>query len=280
MAKKKASKVRSRIFLYITAILLGIVFIFPFYYLIINSLKSLYVSQSILPQGLHWENFYYAVTLVPFFNQLKNSFLLILYNSIPVLIFNIIMGFAFARLKAPGKNFVFMLLLSTIMLPGVATQIPQYLLFNRLGLRNTFWIWTLNAIGGSAVYIFLYRQFFANIPKELEEAARIDGCSTLRMLLKVFMPLAKPVIVIVTFQDFFSIWSDFMGPFMFLNMEKWPLSTALMGAYYSFPGEAVHRNMDSVVNAASILLILPVIVAFAFSQKYLVEGISTSGIKG
>jgi ABC-type glycerol-3-phosphate transport system permease component len=273
-----AKKQIYKIFLYTVAILLSIAFVAPFYYTLVNSLKGLYDTPSMIPQGFNLSNYKLAVTLIPFFDQLKNSLLLILFDAIPCFIFNLIIGFAFARLKAPGKSFIFMLVLSTLILPQVATQIPQYLMYTRIGLTNTFWIWTIGAIGGNAVYIFLYRQFFAGIPKELEEAARIDGCSFIIMLVRIFIPLAVPVIVIVTFQDFFWVWSDFMTPFMYLHMDKWPLSTALFGVSYSIEGSP-NVQLDSLVDAAAILLLVPVIIAFAFAQSYLVEGISTTGIK-
>lgn len=275
---QSATKRLWSIFLHTLAILLAVAFLSPFYYTIVTSLKDLYDSPSMIPKGFHIDNYYLAVTLIPFFRMLKNSFFIILFDSIPCLVVNLLMGFAFARLKAPGKNFIFMLVLSTMILPGVATQIPQYIMYNKVGLTNTFWIWTLGAVGGNAVYVFLYRQFFSGIPKELEEAARVDGCSTVGMLIKIFVPLSVPVIVIVTFQDLLWAWSDFMTPFMFLHSEKWPLATSLFGVLYTIEGSP-NITMDSLIAAAAVLMIIPVIIAFAFAQSYLVEGIATTGIK-
>ena len=276
---KTAAKKLSRIFLYTLAIFLGIAFITPFYYTLVNSLKGLFDTPNMMPQGFHFNNYRLAVTLIPFFEQLKSSLLLIVSDMIPCLIVNLMIGFAFARLKAPGKNFMFMLMLSTIILPYVAIQIPQFILFSKIGLTNTYWIWAINAFGGNGIYIFLYRQFFSGIPKELEESARLDGCSIMGMLFRIFVPLAVPVIVIVTFQDFYWVWSDYMTPFMYLHYDKWPLSTALFGVTYTIENAPLAK-LDSVVDAATILLIIPVIAAFAFAQRHLVAGIATTGIKG
>jgi len=274
----KISKKTSHVSLYIIAIFLCILFLLPFYYTIVNSLKSIYDSPSIFWQGLHFENYYLAVTLIPFFQELKSSVLLVFYELVPNLFFNIMIGYAFARLKAPGKNFLFILCISTLMLPQVAIQIPQYMMYSKIGLTNNYLVWSLNVIG-NGMYVFLFRQFFAGIPKALEEAAIIDGCSRLGILFRIFMPLAVPVIAIALFQDFYWVWSDPISPFMYLHSEKWPLATALFGVSYTIKGSA-NVQLDSLIDAASILMTLPILAAFAFAQKHLAEGIATTGIKG
>ncbi len=271
-------KIINKIVLYTLAIFLCIFFLLPFYYTLVNSLKGLYDSPSIFPQGLHFENYYYAVTLIPFLRELKSSVLLVLFELIPNMTFNIMIGYAFARLKAPGKSFLFMLCLSTLMLPQVAVQIPQYVLFNKIGLTNNYLIWTFNVIG-HGMYVFLFRQYFAGIPKEMEEAAIIDGCSRIGVLFKIFVPLAVPVIAIALFQDFYWVWSDPIQPFMYLNSDKWPLSTALFGVQYTIDG-SLGQQFDSLINASSLLLTIPILVSFALAQRYLSEGIVTTGIKG
>jgi multiple sugar transport system permease protein len=272
------SKKTSKVILYILSIFLCVVFLLPFYYTAVNSLKDIYASPSIKIQGFHYENYYLAVTLIPFLRELKSSVLLVLFELIPNLFFNLLIAYAFARLNAPGKNFLFMLCLSTLMLPQVATQIPQFMMYSKIGLTNTYIIWSLNVIG-NGVYVFLFRQFFAGIPKALEEAAIIDGCSRIGILFKVFLPVSVPVIAIALFQDFCWVWSDSISPFLYLHSEKWPLATALFGVSYTIKGSA-NVQLDSLIDAASILITIPVIAAFAFAQKHLAEGIVTTGIKG
>ena len=189
-----------RALLYVVIILFGVTFAFPFFLTLMNSLKPLTASvglSQIIPSEFHWENYYYAVTLIPFFKYLLNSLIIVAIVVPMCTIINMVIGYAFARLRARGKDVMFVIVLSTMMIPGIVTMIPQYILYNVLGITDTFFIYVLGNIGGGAYNIFLFKQFFSAMPKELEEAAKIDGAGTLQTIFRIFAPAAKPVIIIV-----------------------------------------------------------------------------------
>jgi multiple sugar transport system permease protein len=279
--KKKIANIINRFVIYSTLIICSFMFFFPFFLTIMNSLQSLEPgTKPVIPEVLRWKNYYLAVTLIPFFNYLKNSFILVVIAlgiGVPI---NLVIGYAFARLRAPGKNVLFTIVLSTMMIPGIVTMIPQYILFSKIGLTNTFWIWILGALGGNAFSIFLFRQFFAAMPRELEEAAKIDGCSVLGTIFRIFVPCAKPVLIVVCVNAFMGAWGDYMGPFMYLAPNKYPLAMALFGGVsYKIEGSP-DLVMDALINCAAIIMTIPSIAGFFISQKYIVEGIVTTGIKG
>ncbi|MEG1687306.1 MAG: carbohydrate ABC transporter permease [Angelakisella sp.] len=279
--KRKVRELGKKVVLYTILCTLAVIFLFPFVLTILNSLQDLNPgAKKIIPDVFHWENYYLAVTLIPFTRYLMNSLTLVCISVSLSVFMNLIMGYAFARVRAPGKNIVFTIVLSTMMIPGIVTMIPQYILFNTIGLMDTYWLWVITGFGGSAFNIFLYRQFFAAMPKALEEAATVDGCSVLGTIFRIFVPSSKPVMMIVAVNAFQWVWNDYMMPFMYLSEKKYPLSMALFGTTtYIIPGSP-NLVMDSLINCAAILMSIPAIIIFFFGQKYLVEGIVTTGIKG
>ena len=279
MTSKKKSKA-SKILYYSFLCLVGLTFIFPIYYTLINALRGIYSTPAILlPKGLEWINFQYAVTLIPFFKYLKNS-LIILVISIGLGVpFNFLYGYALARVEAPGRSIIFYIVLSQMMIPTFALQIPQYILFSNYGFQDTFWIWVLTAVGGSAGLIFLFRQYLLSMPRALEEAAIIDGCSSLQVLTKIALPLSKPVLAIGLFNLFTANWGDYMTPYMYLTKENYPLIMALFGLDYTLPANPGFVLVP-VKNAAVILLMIPTMIVFFLCQKQLVEGATYSGVKG
>lgn len=266
-------------FMYVLAIFLSLIFLLPLVFTFTNSLRDLYGSPVLIPKTLHWSNYNLAVTLVPFWTYVKNSFIITGISVSLAIVMNFLFGYAFARLNAPGKNAMFILVLSMLMIPGIAIQIPQFVIFSNIGIKDTYWIWILNGIGGNAFYIFLFRQFLSSLPRDLEDAARIDGCSTFTMITRIFVPLSWPSIAVVAMLDFNGAWGDYMTGYMFLSPKNYPLSTALISTSYSLPNQPTIQ-LEPVINAAAVLLTLPVIVVFFLGQRYLVEGIVTTGIKG
>ena len=177
---------------YLFATLLAIVFLFPFYYTLINSLRPIMSSPALLKfKGFEFINFKYAVTLVPFFKYLKNTILIELIGLSTGFITTFMYGYALARLKAPGKSIVFYMILSSMMVPTMAIQVPQFVLFSNLGLKDTYWIYVINGLAGSAVNVFAYRQYLASFPGSIEEAARIDGCTRFSLMWRVVVPISK-----------------------------------------------------------------------------------------
>lgn len=268
----------ARVGLYGLLILLSVIFVMPLYWLVTNSLQSAGSSMAFWPKGLHWENYFFAVTFIDYWKYARNS---IIITSISVAIpafTSALVGFGFARLSGPGKNVLFMLMLSTMMLPEIVTQIPTYVFFFQIGFNHTFWPWLFWAIGGSAVSIFLYRQFFSGIPQDLEEAARIDGCSTFRIFWSIFLPVSLPVIATVFILLFNRAWgNDYVTPFMFLRLDQYPLSTALFSVGYTWPSG---QSIPIVQSAGVVLFVLPIIAVFIAGQRNLVEGVVYSSVKG
>jgi ABC-type glycerol-3-phosphate transport system permease component len=228
---------------------------------------------------LDWSNYVFAVTGIDFFGYLTNSVIICAIFVPLTTLSSALAGFAFARLHAPGKKTLFLIVTSTMMLPGIVTQIPTYILFHKLDIINTFYPWLLWGIGGSPFFIFMFRQFFSSIPKELEEAARIDGCSTFRMYWNIFLPLATPATWTTIIMCFQGTWGDFITPFMFLQESKYPLAAALATIGYHLPANPSVTLVEPS-SAAAILFMLPVIATFFFGQRYLVEGIVAGSVKG
>lgn len=265
---------------YILATIISVIFLFPIYYTLINSIRGLNSLPAIFtPTAYEWVNFKLAITLIPYGKYLLNS-VIILAITVPLgLVVNVIYGYALAKLKARGQSVIFYAVLLTMMLPTFAIQIPQYILFSKVGLTDTFLLWVFEAAAGNAGIIFLSRQYFYSMPRALMEAAYIDGCSPFSAFMKVLMPLAKPLCAIVIFQIFNFNWGDYMTPYMYLSRDKYPLVMSMFSpSEYVMPG--TNTVLTPVVNAASLIFIIPVLILFFCCQKHLVEGASASGIKG
>jgi multiple sugar transport system permease protein len=279
MVNAGINKPQLRVAVYGMLAVLTVIFVYPLYITVANSLNPLYSLPTLLPTAFNLQNYKMAVTMIEFSAFLKNSIIICAIYVPLTTITSALAGFAFARLKAPGKKLLFVIITSTMMLPGIVTQVPTYILFHKLNFIDTFYPWLLWGIGGSAFFIFMYRQFFSSIPKELEEAARIDGCSTLRMYATIFMPLATPATWTTAIMLFQGTWGDFMTPFMFLRDEHYPLATALATIGYHLPDNP-NVVLQQPSSAAAILFMIPTIAAYFFGQRYLVDGIAAGAVKG
>ncbi len=186
-----------------------------------------------------------------------------------------LVAYAFARLRAPGRDSLFILVLATIMLPAQVTMIPLFIIFRGLGWYDTLLPLIVPAFFGSAFYIFLMRQFFLTIPAELEDAAKIDGCGAFRTYWQVFLPLSKPVLVTVIVFSFVAHWNDFMTPLIYLNsVEKRTLALGLATFQDAWGVDIVS------LMAASTVVLIPVLVIFFLAQRYFVQGVVMTGLKG
>ncbi len=281
--RKRATSAVGRVGLYIVLTAFALAFSFPFFLTIMSSLKplSLFQTSAIIPEEFAWKNYYLAVTLVPFARYTLNSLIIVAIVVFCGVVPNLIQGYAFARLRAPGKSVVFTIVLSTMMIPSIVTGIPLYILYNKLGIMDTYLIYLIGGFGGSAFNIFLFRQFFAAMPKELEEAAKIDGCSVMGTLFRIFVPSALPVTIIVAVAAFNAGWGDFMTPWMYFSEDKYPLAMILFnGVSYRLPGAPEGMTYPSLVACAAIMMSIPAIIGFFISQKHIVQGIVTTGLKG
>lgn len=230
------------------------------------------------PQPILWSNYPAALTYQPFFTYFWNSVQVTMLSVVGAVLTASLVAYAFARLRAPGKNFLFGILLSTLMLPGEVTLVPIYLIFRWLDWLDTYGPLIVPSwFGGSAFYIFLLRQFFMTLPTELDDAAKIDGASLFSIYWRILMPLSKPALASVAVFAFFSNWSNFQAPLIYLTtIEKFTIPVGLR-LYLSTIGNNMHWNY---LMAATIVSIIPPIVIFFTSQRFFVEGAVLTGVKG
>ncbi|MET1005907.1 MAG: carbohydrate ABC transporter permease [Propionibacteriaceae bacterium] len=250
----------------------------PVAWMVLTSLKSptqVFVMPPIWVFSPQWHNYLDVLTLVPFQKYILNTATIVGLVVLGTLLSCSFCAYGFARLKAPGRNAIFFILMATLMLPTTVTLVPTYIVFNHIGWLNTFKPLILPAFFGSAFFIFLFRQFFLGIPKELEEAARIDGASYLRIWWTIFLPLSWPVIATVTVFTFIGAYNDFFGPVIYLSDEsKYTIAVAL--SYFSGSpriGPQIHLTM-----AATTIAALPSILVFLLAQRYFIRGIAVSGV--
>jgi multiple sugar transport system permease protein len=265
---------------YVLLMGLAVLFAGPFAWLVLAALKTkaewVAIPPKILPEVPRWGNFTEALTEINFGAYLGNSLFLSFLYAVLVTFSSAAVGFGFARLRGRGKRPLFVLLLSTMMLPQILTLIPTYVLFAQVGLVNTYWPWVLWGLAASPYLVFLFRQFFAAIPAELEDAAIIDGCGYGRIFLQIFLPLSRPVLLTSFLLSFTWIWGDYIAPALLLDPDHTTLSVAI-SAFYLDP----HGNPDATVQAAAAALyVVPVLVIFLFAQRYFIRGIVGSGVKG
>jgi multiple sugar transport system permease protein len=232
------------------------------------------------PVGLKVQNYPEALDyLPPETNRglvyLKNTLILVVLNVIGTILSSSIVAYAFARMRFPGKNVLFLVLLSTMMLPAAVTLIPQFLIFRSLGWIDTLRPLWVTAFLGSAFNIFLLRQFFMTIPLELEDAAKIDGCSYLRTFWQVMLPQIKPALAVVAIWTFLAAWNNFLGPLIYVNSpENMPISYAVQ----LFQSD--RTNEPGLLMAFATMAMIPVLLVFFFAQKYFIEGVTLSGLGG
>jgi multiple sugar transport system permease protein len=269
---------RKRVVPHVPLILIGLLFLTPFVWLVITSIETtqeIFSTRPILfPSKVVWSNYPHAIQDFPFFRYTYNTLFICFFSIAGTLLSCPLVAYSFARMRYPGRNILFFLMLATMILPSQVTMVPLYIMWDRLGFVNTYWPLVLPHFFGNAMYIFLLRQFFMSIPFELSEAAKIDGASEFRTFLQVVVPLAKPVIYTVALFQFLGCWSDFMGPLIYLNdPNKWTLSIGLQ----SFIGD--HNVEWGLLMAASTLFTLPIIVIYFFIQRKFIEGITLTGLK-
>jgi len=252
-------------------------FALPLFWVLVTSLKkqSEYGS-ALFPAEPQWLNYELAVALADFAHFAANSlFLSGAYAFLAVLV-SALVGYGFARHEGPGRNKLFVLVLATWMVPNLVLFVPQFVMFARLGLTNTYWPWILWGLGGSPFAIFLFRQFFASFPRELDDAAEVDGAGPLRIFLQIYLPNAGPALAASAIFMFLWVWGDWLYPALLLHQDNTTLAVRMANAYADPHG----NPLQTVTMAGVVLYILPLIAFFAFAQRFIVRGIVTTGIKG
>ncbi len=259
----------------------AVLFLMPLYIMVAMSLKTpgelAATSSFAWPKEPTWDNYRQVLTNenAPFFTFLRNSALVSTLSTLGALMSAALVAFAFARLRFPGRDRLFLILLATMMLPGIVTMIPTYVEFKYLHWVDTFLPLTVPAFfGGGAYNIFLLRQFFMGIPRDIDEAALLDGASQATIFWRLILPNSGPALATVGIFGFIYSWKDLMGPLLYLNSpEKQTLELGL-NTYRTLQSEQWHLLM-----AGSVLVMIPLLVMFVLGQRYFVKGIVMSGIK-
>jgi multiple sugar transport system permease protein len=257
----------------------AILFLLPLFWMASSSLKPNYQVLEFpprwLPNPVRWANYPEALTYVPFGRYALNTLVIAVLTIVGHVLSCTVVAYGFARLRAPGKDVLFVVLLATMMLPYPVTMIPIYVGFKTLGWINSILPLVVPAFFGSPFYIFLLRQFFMTIPPDLEDAARIDGANTVQIIWHVLLPVIRPAIATVAVFTFQAAWTDFLPPLIYLHdQSKYTISLGL-----SFFRSSYDVRW-SYLMAASLTTMLPVVVMFFVAQKSFIEGITLTGIKG
>ncbi len=259
-------------------ILVGVLFFFPFAWLVLTSLKSVQeiflFPPTILPQKVVWSNYAKAVTAIPFLQYFENTMTITIGKIVGSVLSCSLVAYGFSRIEWPGRETVFVLVLATMMLPFQVTMIPLYIIFDRIHWIGTYYPLIIPSWFASAYFVFMLRQFFRTIPTELSEAARIDGCSEPRIYWQIILPLAQPALATLVLFQFMWTWNDFFGPLLYLNDPRnWTLALGLLQFRSS------HAVAWEQLMAASTLVTLPSVIIYFFGQKTFIQGITTTGFK-
>ncbi|MDQ1914690.1 carbohydrate ABC transporter permease [Paenibacillus sp. GD4] len=273
-----------RIIKHAALLLLGWIMVYPMIWLFFSSFKTnadLFGSVSLWPSEFVWDSYvkgWGGTGQYSYRTFFFNTFLLVVPTVLLTVASSVLVAYGFARFKFPLRNLMFILMISTLMLPHTVVLIPRYLIFRNLGWLDSYWPFIVPAAFGCfPFFIFMLVQFFRGLPRELDESAVMDGCSPPSILFRILLPLCLPALISAGIFQFIWTWNDFFNPLIFINsVKKFPLSLALRMSIDSTGGN-VEWNQ---ILAMSMLAILPPVLLFFFSQKYFVEGIATTGIKG
>jgi multiple sugar transport system permease protein len=273
-----------RVLLFVALAVLGLLFTIPMIWAVLSALKTpqelAMFPPRVLPERPVWSNFIQVWSEVPFFSFLQNTLIVAVLSVIGDILTAVLVAYGFSRFRFPGRDMLFLLVISTLLLPPEVTLIPQFIMFKWAGLLDTLTALIIPSyLATSAFSIFLMRQFFLTLPRDLDEAAMIDGAGSLRILWQILMPLAKPGITTVALFSFLFHWNDFIRPLIFLNSaEKFTLSLGLRFFQKSVTtGGGLPQ--DNLLMAAAVMMTLPVMLLFFFSQRYFIQGSAMAGIK-
>lgn len=272
-----------RVLTYIILIVGSIVALIPMFWAVSTSLKTLQEigdwPPHLFPQTIMWENYAEVFNIVPVGIYFRNTMIIVAAAMFGAVVTCSFVAYGFARTKFPGRNLLFMLLLSTMMMPYIVRLIPLFMIYKNIGWINTFYPITVPALlGRSAFYIFLLRQFMRGIPDDLSDAARIDGCSHFGIWWRIVLPLSKPALATVAVFAFQGAWNNFLAPLVYMGGEP-ELRPLAVGLYYfrNMPGQV---SQTHYLMAMSVMMMMPVLVIFAIGQRYFIRGVTMSGLKG
>lgn len=275
----RSQRLRPAVAHYAALTVLGAVFLFPFFWMVSTSLKTnqeiFRWPPSLLPEVAQWGNYVRAVQAFPFAQYLFNTLCIAGFSVLGAVVSSSLVAYGFARIRWPGRDALFIVLLATMMLPVQVTMVPLFVLFKSLGWIDTFYPLIVPSFFAGPFYVFLLRQFYLTIPEALSEAAVVDGANHAQIFLRIMMPLTKPAMAAVALFQFVAAWTDFLGPLIYLQDEsKFTLQLGLQ----MFFGQ--HYSEWSLIMATSVLIALPLIVVFFLTQRTFIEGIALTGLRG
>lgn len=263
---------------YILLSTVSIVMIFPFIWMVFTAFKGnqeVYVyPPTFFPQEFHWENFSHVLETVPFVRFYFNSLLVTILITVSQVVTSALAAYAFARLEFFGKNFLFILYLATLVIPNQVTMLPLFLLVSRLGWIDTYQALVVPFLA-NAFAVFFLRQFFAGLPRELEDAARVDGAGRLRILLQIILPLARPALATITLFIFLAEWDSYLWPLIVTNSQA--MRTLPIGLRFFVEESGAQLNY---MMAGALMAVIPIILLFFVAQRQFIEGIAMTGTKG
>jgi len=283
---KQAARLRRSavvVILYLVLLAGAALFLIPFVWMVTTSLKSrsevMLLPIRWIPAQWLWSNYTQALFgVVPFTTFYKNSLIIVAFDLIGDVFVCALTGYAFARLRAPGKSALFILVLSTLMLPEQVLLVPTYVLYKWFGWLDTLYgLFVPNLLASGAFYIFLFRQFFQTIHRELDDAAKIDGCGLLGIFWSIMLPLSRPVLVTVAILSFLGHWNSFLWPLILLKSEENYTVTIGLRYFQSYNTES--SNLPLLM-AASIVALIPCLAIFFIAQRSLIQGVVVTGVKG
>jgi len=282
MRTLKNKKRSAEILIFILKILVAFIMFCPIIWVFSGSFKDLAeftTSPGIVPQKPTLENFSYIFNNSNYFIYIRNTVLLMTLTTFGTLISSSLVAYPLARMNFWGKNVIFAIIVGTMMIPNIALIIPQYIMFGKMGWLDSLLPMIVPAFFAYPYNVFLFRQFFRSIPKELDEAATIDGCNKAGVFFNILVPISKPVFITIGMLSCVFWWNELTQPVFFINSDKWrTLTIALMTTFMYTSGNAFVINWPSIM-AASTLMIIPPMVLYLFGSKFLVGGIKTSGLK-
>jgi len=265
--------------IYALLIALSVIVLLPVLWMLSTALKpqsQIFAFPPVyLPHPVLWSNFIDALTAQPFALYARNTLLLVVINVIGQVFSCTLIAYGFARLRFPGRNILFMIMLATLLIPEQITMIPLFVLYRTLGWVGTYLPLTVPSFFGNAFFIFLLRQYMLTLPYELDEAARLDGCSTWQILYRILVPLCFPPLTIIVVYTFTGVYNDFLGPLIYLSD---PNTFTLAIGLANFVGR--YTSQWNYLMAASLVILLPLLVTYYFAQRHLIGGIAAFGVKG
>ena len=283
MKSAKTKQLWKNVILYVVKILVALIMFLPIIWIITGGFKTLTeftTSSNIIPKKVTFENFIYIFKNSNIWLYTRNTVLLMVGTTAGTLISSSLVSYPLARMEFRGKNLIFSIIIATMMIPNIALIIPQYIMFGKLGWLDSLFPMIIPAFFAYPYNVFLFRQYFRSIPKELDESATIDGCNKMQIFFKVLAPLSKPTYATIAVLSCVFWWNELTQPVFYINSDQWrTLTIALMTSYMYTSGNAFVINWPSIMAAATLMIVPPMVLYFCGNQ-FLVGGIKTSGLKG